>query len=134
MTNQKLIQPFLDQALNWCAAQAGLRAVLLVGSYARGTARCDSDVDLVLIVDSPRDYIEQPGWLETFGVLERWQVEDYGMLTSLRAWYTGGLEVEWGITSPGWAALPLDAGTSQVLENGCQVLLDRGGLPGIKNR
>jgi hypothetical protein len=37
-----------------------------------------------------------------------------------------GLLVEFGLTTPSWAALPLDAGTARVLIDGCKVVTDDG--------
>jgi hypothetical protein len=37
-------------------------------------------------------------WIDRFGVVETHQTEDYGKLTSLRAGYQNGTEVEYGIT------------------------------------
>jgi hypothetical protein len=34
--------------------------------------------------------------------------------------------VEFGLTTPSWAALPLDAGTARVLIDGCRVVTDDG--------
>ena len=39
-----------------------------------------------------------------------------------------GLQVELGIVSPTWAALPLDPGTATVLRDGCRILHDPQGV------
>ena len=119
------IQPFLDQVLHWAAEQADIQAVALVGSYARGKATRASDVDLVLLVNEPLNYLVDPGWINQFGSPVRQQVEEYGRLTSLRVWYLDELEVEFGLTDPGWAAQPLDEGTDRVLMDGVKVLYER---------
>jgi predicted nucleotidyltransferase len=41
----------------WAARQAGVSGVALVGSHARGAARADSDVDLVLLCEAPDDLV-----------------------------------------------------------------------------
>lgn len=41
----------LIQAFAWCENRSWVKAVALVGSYARGHFRDDSDVDFVIIVD-----------------------------------------------------------------------------------
>jgi hypothetical protein len=64
--------------------------------------------------------------MERFGTVESHQTEDYGKLISLRVFYRDGYEVEYGITTPDWAALPLDAGTRQVISDGMVVLFERG--------
>ncbi|HEX9332845.1 MAG TPA: hypothetical protein VF896_13215, partial [Anaerolineales bacterium] len=73
-------------------------------------------------------YVEDIQWTEIFGVVDKHQTEDYGKLTSLRVWYQNGVEVEYGITTPDWAATPLDAGTQEVIRGGLTVLFERGNL------
>jgi DNA alkylation repair enzyme/Nucleotidyltransferase domain len=119
------IQPFLDQVVSWAAERADIQAVALVGSYARGKATRTSDIDLVLLVDRPESCLADRGWVGQFGSPARQQVEDYGRLTSLRVWYEDGMEVEFGLTDPGWAAQPLDEGTDRVLMDGVKVLYER---------
>jgi hypothetical protein len=63
--------------------------------------------------------------VEQFGSTRLTTVEPYGKLTSIRAFYHNGLEVEFGITSEEWIALPLDAGTERVIEDGLLILFER---------
>ena len=48
------IREFLDTFVAWASAQA----MALVGSYARGAAKDDSDIDLVILTDRPQTYLE----------------------------------------------------------------------------
>jgi aminoglycoside 6-adenylyltransferase len=50
------------------------------------------------------------------------------MVTSLRVYYTEGLEVEFGMTTLAWAAVPVDPGTRHVVAHGMRILWDREGL------
>ena len=122
------IRDFLDDFLAWVSAREDVHAVGLVGSYARGDARDDSDIDLVLLSDRSEGYLEDLKWIERFGAVEKYQTEGYGKLISIRVWYQSGVEVEYGITTPDWAATPLDAGTQRVLHDGMIVLFERGNL------
>lgn len=128
MKSMKDIQDFLDAFVNWASAQKDVQGIALVGSYARGEARDDSDIDLVVLTDESEKYLEDVKWIERFGPLQIHQTEDYGKLISIRGWYQNGLEVEYGITRPDWAALPLDAGTQRVLSDGFMILFERGNL------
>lgn len=47
-------QRFLAELANWAASRDVVVAVALVGSYARGEARPDSDVDVVISTNDPR--------------------------------------------------------------------------------
>jgi predicted nucleotidyltransferase len=120
------IAPFLGDVAQWASARTDIRGVALAGSHARGQARIDSDIDLVLLVDDPEKYLRHPEWAEQFGGVANQRVEYYGMVTSLRVWYSDGREVEYGITTPRWAAEPLDEGTRRVIRDGMRVLFERG--------
>ena len=91
------IRNFLDSFVNWAAAQPDVQAIARVGSYARGEARGDPDIDLVLLTDRPQKYLEDLKWIDRFGRVEKYQTEDYGKLISIRVWYQNGSEVEYGI-------------------------------------
>jgi predicted nucleotidyltransferase len=122
------LEPFLSALVAWASAQPNVVAVLLVGSYARGAATEASDVDLVVLADGPARYIEDPSWASQFGAIERMRREEWGVVTSLRVWYEGGSEVEYGFTTPEWAAQPVDAGTRRVVTDGCRILFDPDGV------
>jgi predicted nucleotidyltransferase len=116
---------FLHQLDQWLATQPAITAALLVGSQARGTARADSDIDLVLITPEPAVYLQNHAWLQTFGSVLRAEVEDWGLLQSIRVFYAHGPEVEFGLTTPQWAATdPVDAGTQEVVQDGARILSD----------
>ena len=122
------INHFLNEIAEWAATKSDIQAVALVGSHARGTARKDSDIDLILITDEANDYLNDNQWTQQFGIIEKKQIEHYGLLTSVRVWYGNGLEVEFGITDQRWAALPIDPGTRSVIMNGFRVLFERGNI------
>ncbi len=126
--NVEQVDDFLQRFTRWAGSRPDILAAALVGSYARGQARADSDVDLVLICASPQHYLASPGWVLEFGDVAGRRFEDYGKLTSLRVWYGDGLEVEYGIAGKDWAAPPLDDGTRQVISDGMVILYERDGL------
>jgi predicted nucleotidyltransferase len=128
MKSAEPIRDFLDAFVAWAADQPDVQGVALVGSHARGAAREDSDIDLVILIAQPQNYLDNIQWVERFGVPEKHQTDDYVKLISLRVWYQDGYEVEYGITAPDWAATPLDAGTREVISGGMLVLFERGDL------
>jgi predicted nucleotidyltransferase len=119
------VDQFLGRVAHWASEHSDIQAVALVGSHARGTATDTSDVDLVLLADAPRVYLDEPGWAGTFGSVVRHETEHYGNLISLRVHYANGLEVEFGLANASWAAVPLDPGTRQVVAAGIKVLFER---------
>ena len=125
MKNIEQIRGFLDVFVAWASDQVDVQGIALVGSYARGAAKDDSDIDLVILSEQPQKYLNDITWAGRFWVIEKQQTEDYGELISLRVWYQDGHEVEYGITTPDWAATPLDAGTREVILGGMIVLFER---------
>jgi predicted nucleotidyltransferase len=122
------INQFLSDVTQWASSQSDIQALALVGSYARNTAKETSDVDLVLITTNRDQYLRDTSWIQNFGNIEKQQIEDYGLLISIRTWYTDGREVEYGITDERWSADPLDEGTRRVIAHGMQILFERGDI------
>lgn len=116
---------FIEDFMRWSRKRADIRAVALVGSYARGEATDSSDVDLVIIANDPQKYLTNTEWLRVFGVVITQEVEEYGKLASLRVWYESGLEIEYGFTTRAWAQTPLDEGTKRVVDDGMRVLFEK---------
>jgi uncharacterized protein len=113
----------------WARRRGNVRGVALVGSWARGSARMDSDVDVILLTDEPAEYIESEQWAHELGAKAITRTQVWGVLTERRLALRGGLEVEVGVVSPSWACVaPLDEGTAQVLAGGLIPLHDPDGL------
>jgi uncharacterized protein len=122
---------FLDALEIWAARQPAILAVAVIGSHARGTARPDSDVDVIAIVDDPTQYLKTSTWLEHFGNVRSVSDEDWGSVQSKRVHYADGVEVEFGITDRKWAGTgPVDPGTRRVISDGIRVLYDPEGMLG----
>lgn len=122
-------ETFIEQSIHWAAGQSQITALALVGSRARGTARPDSDVDLILLTAEPQTYQDDRRWLDVFGDVERVTEEDWGRVRSLRVVYRHGLEVEFGFSTPDWAqAAPVDPGTARVVRAGMRSLYDPAGV------
>lgn len=120
-----LVDRFLFSVTDWAAARLDITGLVLVGSYARNEARPDSDIDLVLLTANPQALLEDVSWVSQFGEVESRETEYWGRVTSIRVHYRNGLEVEFGISTPDWASVPVDEGTRRVVTDGMMVLLDR---------
>jgi predicted nucleotidyltransferase len=118
---------FLEEVLRWAEARPDLEAIALLGSHARGRARADSDIDLLLISCDVRPYLDDASWVETFGEVDRTEQEVWGDTRSVRVWYKDGREVEFAFAGPAWARVPIDVGKRRVIEGGLRVLTDRTG-------
>jgi predicted nucleotidyltransferase len=124
MGPESYILEFLNSVIVWATNQPGISGVALVGSHARGEAGPDSDIDLVLLCTDPQMFLSDTSWVQGFGEVDTHQTEDWGMVTSLRVHYQNELEVEFGMTTPQWASLPVDPGTRSVVLNGMKILTD----------
>lgn len=123
-----MIETLLEQLQSFAASEKMINAVLLVGSHAKGTAGPDSDVDLVLITSDPDRYLRNRRWLERFGIVLNWELEDYQLVQSLRVFYENGPEVEFGITSLDWIAESQLQSTGKILSGGYRVIHDPANL------
>ncbi len=117
----------------------GIQATLLVGSYARGAQRPDSDIDIVMITDTKNEMIASREWLARLSFAigssdtnpavneAHVSIEYYGLITSLRL-YIDSQEYEIGLGTREWIRIPLDEGTRKVLEDGYRILYEKGGI------
>lgn len=111
----------------WAARHDDVRGVLLVGSWARDSARMDFDVDVVVLTDAP-GHADPDVWLGLLGgrVVRRQQ---WGPLSEIRLERPSGLKVEMGVTPVNWAATtPVDAGTYRVVHDGHRIVHDPDGI------
>jgi len=123
------VRTLLTGVRPWAADRPDVVAVALAGSWARGDARPDSDVNLVLVVRDAAGYLAFPGWLAAFGKPGDTAREAYGAVTSLRVWYADGPEVEFLLTTPAWCETdPVDPGAAAVVRGGLVAIYDPDGV------
>ena len=53
-----MFESFISKTIEWVKSEPLIDAVILIGSYARGTQREDSDVDLVILSSDKQYYID----------------------------------------------------------------------------
>src|SRR5947209_8583613 len=111
-SREREVEVLLSRAAEWASQQADIRALLLVGSWARGNPRLDSDVDLVLLTDRVERYLDAGDLVRAFGAERIVREQSWGAIEERRLRLPSGLEVEVGIGEPSWAATePVDEGT-----------------------
>jgi len=126
---------FITKFAEWSHKQNHILGLALVGSYACGLERPDSDVDFVIISDDAECLLQNDDWIERFGTVSKTQLEDYGLVQSRRVFYEDGVEAEFGLTGREWLRTdPVDGGTRWVLQFGYKVLDDKAGLFSSFNR
>jgi predicted nucleotidyltransferase len=125
----------VSSVTEWAESQAGIVAVGVVGSWARGNQHSDSDVDLVVLTPDKAAYTATDGWIEA-AIGQRAPVvrrTEWRALTERRLRLASGLEVEFGFVEPSWASLdPIDPGTAEVvIDGGLLPVYDPEGLLGL---
>jgi uncharacterized protein len=109
----------------WARGRRDVVAVGLVGSWARGDARMDSDVDVVLLTEDRAQYLEDDAWVYEMGGVGLVWTRRWGTVMERRFALPSGLEVELGVAPPSWAATdPVDEGTRRVVTDGVSVVYD----------
>jgi nucleotidyltransferase-like protein len=132
----QFVERALSEILAWVEREEAVRGLALVGSYARGAAHQDSDVDVLILVEDPESFVSQR-WLDEID----WRrlgaspsaphVAQYGIVWSSHVQLDNGVEVEFGFAPLSWAgARPLESGTRQVISDGCRILYDPDSLLG----
>ena len=124
----------LGKLLGWCAAEVGIRAVILTSSRVTPDERADllSDYDVILAVRDPAAFAGADAWVSQYGApAARWgdESELLGLPTSFRGVvYADGVKVDYTIWPEEMLervsaadALPAD------LDVGYRVLLDKDG-------
>lgn len=119
------MEMMMKAIVEWVEKEPYIQALILVGSYAHGTNKETSDIDLCIITTRKEEIVEKPEFIEAFGRVQKKQIEYYGACTSVRVWYEEGQEVEFGIVEPSWISVPLDQGTRKVLNDGYIVFVDK---------
>ncbi len=120
---------FLAALVAFAETRDDVRAVALVGSHARGVARPDSDVDVVMLTTEPEAYIDGCDWIERFPGATLVATRRWGPLTERRLVLGNETEVDFGVARPSWAATrPLDPGTARATRDGLIALHDPDGL------
>ncbi|HIT70590.1 MAG TPA: nucleotidyltransferase domain-containing protein [Candidatus Scatovivens faecipullorum] len=120
-----MMKKMLKDIKQWAENEKQVESIIVVGSYARGTYKKTSDIDLVIITSNKKEMLKNQNFIKVFGDVNKSQIEYYGACTSIRVWYKDGKEVEFGIVNPTWIEKPLDNGTNKVLSDGFKVIIDK---------
>ena len=120
------VETFIKTLQDWVAERADVVAAAIVGSWARDAASEGSDVDVVLLTETPKIYLEYKDWIAGLAPsAELLRTGDWGVIEERRLLLPSGLEIEVGIGSPAWAhTAPVDPGTRAVVCNGLTPIFD----------
>lgn len=120
-----MFEDFFNKIKEYARNTSHIESIIIVGSYARGTNKENSDLDIIVITSNKSGMIVNQDFTQEFGEVYKQQTEYYGACTSIRVWYKDGKEVEFGIVEPSWSSMPLDTEPYQVLSDGYKVIIDK---------
>jgi hypothetical protein len=117
---------------DWAICREDIRAMALVGSWARGDPHQESDVDLLLISDRADEYRARQEWLAEidfesagYGVASS-KDASYGVVWSCHVAMLPTAMVELTFARRSWAqADTVDAGTRRVVKDAFRIIIDK---------
>jgi uncharacterized protein len=104
--NPKKVKLILEEIAQWASQRTDITALALVGSWARGTARVGSDIDLMFLTASPSSFrrdetwINQIQWAVVDAEVDGWKDKDYGVIWSRHVYLDDETEIEFGFGVP----------------------------------
>jgi len=112
----------------------GLRALAVCGSWARGAARPESDLDLLLVAADPAAWRREQGWVARLPYSEAGRTyrshrnATYGVAWSAHIRLDPEAALELTFAPVAWAHTdPVDPGTRRVVSGGFRVVIDKDG-------
>jgi predicted nucleotidyltransferase len=125
--------------INFIASVVGqrsdLRGAAVCGSWARGSARPESDLDILLIARQPEQLRRNQEWICELRFSDAGlryvdhTTATYGVVWSAHVNLEPEAQLELCIASEAWASVsPIDAGTLQVITGGFKIVVDKDGL------
>ena len=122
----RLVKKLLSDLVIWAQSREDVEGMVMVGSYARGTAGMASDVDIVILTPEFERLAEDVLWvLKLRPGSKLIRAKAWGPLLERRFRLPSDLQLELGLVSPSWADVPLDPGTLGVLADRHQVIYER---------
>jgi len=130
MADGAQLEQILAPISAWARARSDIHGLALVGSWARGSARRNSDIDLMLLAPEPQTFRCDEHWLSEIGWasgrIADWHDAEYGSAWSRHVALEPHSEIEFTFCTPSWAATdPIDVGTANVVSGGCRILVDK---------
>ena len=117
---------------DWAIEREDIRAMALVGSWARGNPHQASDIDLLLLSDRAHEYRRRQKWSAEIDFRDAGyrprssESVTYGVVWSRHIHLLPTAEVELTFAKCSWArADPVDGGTRSVVEDAFRIIFDK---------
>jgi uncharacterized protein len=127
--------PAIEQVAAWAITQPDIVALALVGSWARGNPTKRSDIDFMILSETPGARLTGIHWTKEMcrtylsSPLKDWKNGFYGLVWSRHILLRNGQRIELSFAARSWANVsPLDPGTRQVVQDAFQILYDPEGM------
>ncbi len=125
----------------WLDNEPACRALAIAGSWARGDATPDSDLDLLILTPTIERWKDNADWLPKTGlaaaghrVISSARVQ-YGVVFSWHVLLHPDARVEFTFADLSWAkGFPVDPGTRRVVSDGIEIMIDKDGLLALLRR
>jgi predicted nucleotidyltransferase len=129
--------PAIEQVTAWAKTQPDIVALALVGSWARGNPTKRSDIDFMILSETPGARLTGIHWTKEMcrihlsSPLKDWKNGFYGSVWSRHILLRNGQRIELSFAARSWANVsPLDADTRHVVQDAFQILHDPEGILG----
>jgi predicted nucleotidyltransferase len=116
----------------WARTRRDIRAMALVGSWARGNPHRRSDIDLVLLSDRAAEYRRRRKWLAEIDFegagyrVQSSQNARYGAVWSRHVTLVPSAKVELTFAKRSWARTdPVDPGTRGIVMDAFRTIVDK---------
>lgn len=96
------VRLFLAAFQRWADARPDIVGAAVTGSWARGVARPDSDLDIMVVANDIAGYLTWTGWLGELGKPATISREPNNPWPALRVFFGDGPEVDFSLTTPAW--------------------------------
>ena len=133
--NSQEFNRVLESVRRWVERRNEIVALGLAGSWARGAARVDSDIDLVFLTEDPdsfrrsTEWLDEIAWEESGFIPSYWNDEDWGNIWCRRVYFAPSTEVEFNFGSSAWACVdPVAEDTRRIVTDGFQIIVDKQGI------
>lgn len=128
--NDKTLNELINLIVDFAESRHDILAVGLCGSWARGEAGPDSDIDFSIIVENKlkfksMDWIEALPFSKIQDSMKSFRDEIYGVTWSRHVFLESGIEIEFGFANKSRTDIDnLDEGTRKVVSDGYKILYD----------
>lgn len=127
------LNEILKKISAWVDTKEFIRGAAVVGSHAKGTAKPDSDIDIVLLTKgSQLEHRNNTSWLDEIDLSElgfnrdRYEDHDYGDNMARHVFYSPFLEIEFGFVPVEWASSsPVRESTRSIVAPAMIIISDK---------